>query len=97
MTMLLMIILAFSTGMYLGLRKKMKFLTKYKILPVLTCTLLFSMGTEIGTSQEIFDNLASIGLHAFLIALFATAGSFLVTLVFVKWFSRSHEKGETDE
>jgi hypothetical protein len=53
------------------------------------------MGTEIGQSQEIMANLNSIGLHAFLIALFAVLGSFLVTLFFLKLFKT--KKGETDD
>jgi uncharacterized membrane protein YbjE (DUF340 family) len=93
--MLLMILLAFSVGMFLGIRKKLKILTKYKILPILTCVLLFSMGTEIGTSDEIFNNLTSIGFHAFLIAIFAVTGSFLATFIYTKL---SKEKnGDQDE
>jgi len=53
------------------------------------------MGTEIGQSQEIMDNLNSIGLNAFFIALFAVAGSFLVTLVFLKVFK--NKNGETND
>ena len=53
------------------------------------------MGTEIGQSQEIMDNLNSIGLNAFLIALFAVGGSFLVTFFFLKFFS--NKSGEPDD
>jgi uncharacterized membrane protein YbjE (DUF340 family) len=97
MTILLMIILAFSAGMFLGIKKRFKTITKYKILPVLTCVLLFSMGTEIGTADEIFDNLASIGLYAFLIALFAVTGSFLMTFIYTKLKRSDAEEADTHE
>ena len=79
----------------MGLKKRLGFLSKFKIIPLITLLLLFSMGTEIGQSQEIMDNLNSIGLNAFFIALFAVAGSFLVTLVFLKVFK--NKNGETND
>jgi len=91
-----MIILAFSIGMLFGLKKRLNFLTRFKILPILTCILLFSMGTEIGTSEEIFSNLTGIGFHAFLIALFATAGSFIATFIYTRLFSKTEEDERVD-
>ena len=93
--MLFLILLAFITGLLLGLKKRLRFLSKFKIIPLITLLLLFSMGTEIGQSQEIMDNLNSIGLNAFLIALFAVIGSFLVTLIFLKIFK--NKNGETND
>jgi hypothetical protein len=93
--MLFLILVAFVTGLFLGLKKRLGFLSKFKIIPLITLLLLFSMGTEIGQSQEIMANLNSIGLNAFLIALFAVLGSFLVTLFFLKLFKT--KKGETDD
>ncbi|MFW6263653.1 MAG: LysO family transporter [Thermotogota bacterium] len=93
--MLFLILTAFVIGLFLGLKKRLRFLSKFKIIPVITLLLLFSMGTEIGQSQEIMDNLNSIGLNAFLIALFAVAGSFLVTLFFLKIVKTKN--GETDD
>ena len=93
--MLFLILAAFVIGLFLGLKKRLKFLSKFKIIPMITLLLLFSMGTEIGQSQEIMANLNSIGLNAFLIALFAVAGSFLVTFFFLKLFKT--KKGETND
>ena len=93
--MLFLILVAFITGLLLGLKKRLRFLSKFKIIPLITLLLLFSMGTEIGQSQEIMDNLNSIGLNAFLIALFAVIGSFLVTLIFLKIFK--NKNGETND
>jgi len=93
--MLFLILAAFTTGLLLGLKKRLGFLSKFKIIPLITLLLLFSMGTEIGQSQEIMANLNSIGLNAFLIALFAVAGSFLVTLLFLKMIKTKN--GETDD
>ena len=84
--MLLLILTAFATGLFLGLKKRLRFLAKVKIIPVITLMLLFSMGTEIGQSQEIMDHLSTIGWSAFLIAVFTVAGSFLVTLFVLKIF-----------
>lgn len=93
--MLFLILVAFITGLLLGLKKRLRFLSKFKIIPLITLLLLFSMGTEIGQSQEIMSNLDSIGLNAFLIALFAVAGSFFVTLFFLKLVKI--KKGEPDD
>lgn len=93
--MLFFILAAFVLGLLLGLKKRLGFLSKFKIIPLITLLLLFSMGTEIGKSQEIMDNLNSIGLNALLIALFAVAGSFLVTLIFLKIFK--NKNGETND
>ncbi|MFP4461458.1 MAG: LysO family transporter [Thermotogota bacterium] len=93
--MLFLILTAFVIGLFLGLKKRLRFLSKFKIIPVITLLLLFSMGTEIGQSQEIMDNLNSIGLNAFLIAIFAVVGSFLVTLFFLKIMKPKN--GETDD
>lgn len=95
MTMLFFILLAFSGGLFLGLKGKMRFLKKYKLIPLLTVLLLFSMGTEIGSSKEIVDNLSSIGLHAFVIALFAVAGSFAITFIVGRLLIR--ESGDKDD
>lgn len=95
MLMLFLILVAFITGLLLGLKKRLRFLSKFKIIPLITLLLLFSMGTEIGQSQEIMSNLDSIGLNAFLIALFAVAGSFFVTLFFLKLVKI--KKGEPDD
>ena len=97
MFMLLLILAAFVMGLFLGLKKRFGFLGKFKVIPLITLLLLFSMGTEIGQSQEIMDNLNSIGLNAFLIALFAVLGSFVVTLIFLKAFALKNGKGETDD
>lgn len=95
MFMLLLILVAFVMGLFLGLKKRFGFLSKFKIIPLITLLLLFSMGTEIGQSQEIMANLNSIGMNAFMIAFFAVIGSFLVTLFFLKIFSTKSE--ETDD
>jgi len=95
--MLLLILAAFVSGLFLGLKKRFGFLSKFKIIPLITLLLLFSMGTEIGQSQEIMANLNSIGLNAFLIALFAVLGSFVMTLIFLKAFTSKNGEGETDD
>ncbi len=95
MIMLLLILAAFATGLFLGLKKRLRFLAKIKIIPIVTLVLLFSMGTEIGQSQEIMDHLGTIGWNAFLIAAFTVAGSFLVTLFFLKIFPS--KTGESDD
>lgn len=94
MIMLLLILAAFISGLFLGLKKRFGFLGKFKIIPVMTLLLLFSMGTEIGQSEEIMGHLNSIGLNAFIIAVFAVAGSFFVTFFFLKLFSTKKEDAD---
>lgn len=47
--------------------------------------LLFSMGLSIGNNSEILNNLDTLGLKAFLLALGSIVGS-----VFLAWFLQKH-------
>jgi len=80
--MLVLILLSFGAGLFLGLKKQLRFMNKIKIIPILTLLLLFSMGTEIGANDKLFNDLPKIGIQAFLIAVFAVAGSFTVTYIY---------------
>lgn len=42
--------------------------------------LLFLLGISIGTNKSVFENLSSLGLHAFLLAVGGTLGSALAAL-----------------
>jgi len=77
--MLFFILGAFTFGMFLGYKGKLKFLKKYKPVTVVTVLLLFFMGYEIGGNDELFSRLSEIGLIALLIAIFAILGSFIFT------------------
>lgn len=58
-----------------------------KVMVVVLLFLLFHLAVGIGSSQEIFSNLSTIGLTSFLLALGSIVGSVLmVYLVQKKWF-----------
>lgn len=48
--------------------------------------LLFFLGVTVGMNEKIISNFQNIGLQSFVITLFATIGSILVTFVFYKLF-----------
>ncbi len=82
--MLVLILLSFGAGLFLGLKKQLGFMKKIKIIPILTLLLLFSMGTEIGANDKLFNDLPKIGIQAFLVAVFAVAGSFTFTYIYTR-------------
>ncbi|MCB8994302.1 MAG: LysO family transporter [Bacteroidales bacterium] len=54
--------------------------------------LLFSMGLSVGTKPEIMRNLSDIGFSAFLLSIFAIAGSVLLSFLLYHYVFRKNEK-----
>jgi len=77
-----LIISSFIVGMLIGLFFKIRFFKKINLLTWITLALLFSMGLEIGSSDELFEQLPEIGTTGLLIAVFAIAGSVFFTWSF---------------
>lgn len=54
--------------------------------------LLFSMGLGIGSNSDLLNNLDTLGLQAFLLALGSVLGSIIVTWYLQKWIFRGDKK-----
>ncbi|MEN3042092.1 MAG: LysO family transporter [Fervidobacterium sp.] len=75
--MLWYVLIVFFAGFFLGKFVKTQWIGKYKLVLVLTFLLLFTLGLEIGSNDELFKKIDEIILYGFLIASF---GRFLVAL-----------------
>ena len=80
--MFLMIISSFIIGTIIGIFFKIRIFKKMNLLTWVTLTLLFFMGMEIGSNDELFELLPKIGITGFLISVFAIGGSILFTWSF---------------
>jgi len=76
------IISAFVLGIVIGMFMKVQIFKRLKFLMWVTLALLFFMGMEIGSNDKLFESLPEIGIIAFLIAIFAIAGSVILTWIF---------------
>ena len=64
----------------------------HRIITVLIWTLLFLLGTEVGTNSAIINGLHTIGLEALFITLFAVLGSSLTAWGLWIYICRSNKK-----
>ncbi|MFN4200426.1 lysine exporter LysO family protein [Fervidobacterium riparium] len=72
------VLIVFFAGFFVGKFINTKWIGKYKVIMLLTMTLLFSLGLKIGSNDELFSKIDSIIFFGLLIALAGGAGSFLV-------------------
>jgi len=92
MGILILILISFVVGILLGLTRKFEFLKKYKLVTIITVILLFVMGFEIGSDNELFEKLPEIGFSALVIALAGILGSVVFTSIFDKFKNKYLEK-----
>ncbi|KLO24587.1 MULTISPECIES: LysO family transporter [unclassified Marinitoga] len=84
--MLWIILISFLVGMFLGMKGKLSFIKRYKPVTYITVLLLFFMGFEIGSDQDLISKLSEIGYLSLYIALFSIAGSVVLTTIYEKFF-----------
>ncbi|MGB9790189.1 LysO family transporter [Thermotoga caldifontis] len=82
--MLFFLVLLFFAGFFLGRFLKTDWIRKYRVLIVLTFLLLFALGVEIGSNEDVVVKLESILSSAFLISTFAVLGSFVFAVILEK-------------
>jgi len=80
------VLVVFFSGFFLGRFIKTEWIGKYKVILVLTMLLLFSLGLEIGSNEELFEKIDKILLYGFLIAIAGSLGSFIFGFFFEKTF-----------
>lgn len=78
------------------MRKENKeFKASGKIQTALLVVLLVTMGTKLGANEEVFKNLGSIGLSAFILTLFIVAGA-LAAVFAARKLTGFNREGECD-
>jgi uncharacterized membrane protein YbjE (DUF340 family) len=80
------VLVVFFSGFFLGRFMKTEWIGKYKVILVLTMLLLFSLGLEIGSNEELFGKIDKILLYGLLIAIAGSLGSFIFGFFFEKTF-----------
>lgn len=90
--MMVGILIAFSIGLFLGLKGRLKWLKKIKPVLWSTVLLLFFMGYEIGNDDVLIFQIKEIGITALYIAVFSIIGSVLFTSIYEKFFKKEKTK-----
>jgi len=90
--MMVGILIAFSIGLFLGLKGRLKWLKKIKPVLWSTVLLLFFMGYEIGNDDTLISQIQEIGFTALYIAVFSIIGSILFTSIYEKFFKKEKTK-----
>ncbi|RLL85295.1 LysO family transporter [Petrotoga sp. Shatin.DS.tank11.9.2.9.3] len=90
--MMVGILIAFSIGLFLGLKGQLKWLKKIKPVLWSTVLLLFFMGYEIGNDDVLIFQIKEIGITALYIAVFSIIGSVLFTSIYEKFFKKEKTK-----
>lgn len=86
--MLFILIVLFFVGFVVGRFLKTDWIRKYKVLIILTFMLLFSLGVEIGSNDNVVSQLKIILFSSFMISTFAVLGSFIVAVLFERMFKK---------
>uniref|UniRef100_A0A7V4NFI3 DUF340 domain-containing protein n=1 Tax=Fervidobacterium pennivorans TaxID=93466 RepID=A0A7V4NFI3_FERPE len=86
------VLVVFFSGFFLGRFIKTEWIGKYKVILVLTMLLLFSLGLEIGSNDELFGKIDTILLYGLLIALAGSLGSFIFGFFLEKTFGNTKPK-----
>lgn len=86
--MLFILIVLFFAGFFIGRFLKTDWIRKYKILIILTLMLLFSLGVEIGSNDDVVSQLKIILSSSFMISTFAVLGSFVLAILFERMFKK---------
>ncbi len=80
--LLLVLILLFFLGFFVWCFLRTDWIRKYKVLIVLTFLLLFALGIEIGSNDDVVSKLESILFSSFMVSTFAILGSFIFAVIF---------------
>ncbi|AFG35651.1 Membrane protein of unknown function (DUF340) [Fervidobacterium pennivorans DSM 9078] len=88
------VLIVFFGGFFLGRFVKTDWIGKYKVILVLTMLLLFSLGLEIGSNDELFGKIDTILLYGLLIAFAGSLGSFIFGFLFEKTFGNTKPKSD---
>jgi len=80
--LLIVLILLFFLGFLVGRFLRTGWIKKYKVLIVLTFLLLFALGVEIGSNDDVVSKLESILFSSFAVSSFAVLGSFIFAVIF---------------
>jgi len=86
--LLFTLIVLFFAGFAIGRFLKTDWIRKYKILIILTLMLLFSLGVEIGSNDDVVSQLKIILSSSFMISTFAVLGSFIMAVLFERMFKK---------
>ncbi|MEN3008845.1 MAG: LysO family transporter [Pseudothermotoga sp.] len=78
----------FFAGFVIGKFLKIDWIRKYKILIILTFLLLFALGVEIGSNDDVVSQLKTILSSSFMISTFAVLGSFVAAVFFGRMFKK---------
>jgi len=79
---LFVLILLFFAGFLTGRFLRTDWIRKYRVLIFLTFLLLFALGVEIGSNNDVVSKLESILLSSFAVSSFAVLGSFIFAIIF---------------
>jgi len=90
--MMVGILIAFSIGLFIGLKGWLKWLKKIKPVLWSTVLLLFFMGYEIGNDDSLISQIKEIGFTALYIAIFSIIGSILFTSIYEKFSKKEKTK-----
>jgi uncharacterized membrane protein YbjE (DUF340 family) len=82
------VLIVFFGGFFIGKFIKTEWIGKYKLILFLTMLLLFSLGLEIGSNDELFSKIDTILLYGVLIALAGSLGSFIFGYIAEKFSKR---------
>lgn len=82
------LIALFFAGFFVGKFLKTDWIRRYKVLIVLTFFLLFALGVEIGSNNDVVSQLGNILSSSFLISTLAVLGSFVFALLFERMTKR---------
>ena len=87
---MLVVILMMLGGILCGyqLRKQRLRIQVQQLTTVLIWALLFLLGLNIGSNEQIINSLGSLGLEALLITIFATTGSLIAAWLLWKYINR---------
>lgn len=83
------VLVVFFAGFAVGKFFNTSWIGRYKIVLALTFFLLLSLGLRIGSNDELFRKIDQIALYGLLIALFASAGSFVFGILLERFLGRS--------
>lgn len=86
--MLFTLIVLFFAGFAIGRFLKTDWIRKYKILIILTLMLLFSLGVEIGSNNDVVSQLKIILSSSFMISTFSVLGSFVFAVLLERMFKK---------
>jgi uncharacterized membrane protein YbjE (DUF340 family) len=89
------VLIVFFGGFFVGKFIRTDWIGKYKLVLVLTMLLLFSLGLEIGSNDELFRKIDTILLYGLSIAVAGSLGSFIFGLILEKTFGDEKSKNNS--